>query len=592
MNLSQLRDQRAHGFRKLRFEPALEAHYHTVRDEGIRLRARPVSASALALFLVYTLLDSLMLPPAVAQDTMAVRLMITCPMIITVWWLSYRDIRDDLFVKIYALAYLVGGLSVVTIIGLARLDSHPLPYEGILLMLMFGYFVMGIPFRTVSSASLLVIIAYLWVEYATGTSAQQLMVNGFFIGTANIIGMVGSWLSEHRQRAHFLDRQMLNASKQQAEQENHRKTRLITVASHDLRQPLNVISLILENLTADGLPGEQEALVARLKSSVTHFNGLLASVLDISRIQEGMITPEPARLCAWQVIQQVADTCSEHTQPSGARVITHKPAPGTGVLADPQLLHRVLQNLVTNALEHSDASRIDLRAIQEDGQLCFEVQDNGRGIDNDTLLQIFTPFFRSEQRRSDCPGLGLGLAIVQELTGMMKGRCNVNSQPGRGACFRVFLPATTAPETPDTIPGNAGPPSVGAPSLVVVEDHDEARHWTCETLASWGYSVRGVATAEQAINRWGTMSNAILVSDIHLPSMSGQTLYDRLSARQSVVGGILMTADTAIPQGYDSERRLWVLHKPLIPMRLRAAITQLNQVASSSFRAAQGPSPG
>lgn len=203
MNFSQLRDQRANGFRRLRFEPALEAHYRKARDEGIRSRARPVSASALTLFLVYTLLDSLMLPPAIARDTIAVRLMVTCPVIIGVWWLSYRDIRDDHFVKIYALAYLVGGLSVVGIIGLARLENHPLPYEGILLMLMFGYFVMGIPFRTVSGASLLVIVAYLWVEHATGSGAHQLMINGFFIGTANIIGMVGSWLSEHRQRAHF-----------------------------------------------------------------------------------------------------------------------------------------------------------------------------------------------------------------------------------------------------------------------------------------------------------------------------------------------------------------------------------------------------
>lgn len=579
MNFSQLRDQRANGFRRLRFEPALEAHYRRVRDEGIRSRARLVSASALTLFLVYTLLDSLMLPPAIARDTIAVRLMVTCPVIIGVWWLSYRDIRDDHFVKIYALAYLVGGLSVVGIIGLARLENHPLPYEGILLMLMFGYFVMGIPFRTVSGASLLVIVAYLWVEHATGSGAHQLMINGFFIGTANIIGMVGSWLSEHRQRAHFLDRQMLNASKQQAEQENHRKTRLITVASHDLRQPLNVISLILENLTADGLPGEQQSLVSRLKSSVTHFNNLLASVLDISRIQEGMISPEPTRLCTWQVIRQVSETFSEQVQRPGAQLVIHKPATGSGVFADPQLLHRVLQNLVTNALEHSDATRIDLRAHQDNGKLCFEVQDDGRGIDDGSLEQIFTPFFRNSQRQRSCPGLGLGLAIVHELTGMMEGHCNVSSSPGQGACFRVFLPATPAPQTTESVSGAAVPPSAHSPSLVVVEDHDEARHWTCETLASWGYSVRGVASAEQAITRWGASSNAILVSDVHLPEMSGDALYDRLFARKSVRGGILMTADTTIPQGYDSERRLWVLHKPLIAMRLRAAITQLDRLA-------------
>lgn len=592
MNIAQLRDQQANGFRQLRFEPELERHYRSARDEGIRARARPVSASALALFLIYTLLDSLMLPPAIARDTIAVRLLITCPVIIGVWWLSYSKVHADHFVRAYALAYLLGGLSVVGIIGIARTQSHPLPYEGILLMLMFGYFVMGIPFRTVSGASLLVIVAYLWVEYATGTTARQLMINGFFVGTANIIGMVGSWLSEHRQRAHFLDRQMLNASKLQAEQENHRKTRLITVASHDLRQPLNVISLILENLTADGLPGEQKALVARLKTSVSHFNGLLASVLDISRIQEGMVVPEPAPLCAWQAMQLVAETCGEQSYHPGVEVKAHRPGVGTGVLADPQLLHRVLQNLVVNALEHSDANQIDLRATHQHEQICFEVRDNGRGIDEDTLKQIFTPFFRRDPHKRSCPGLGLGLAIVRELTELMDGHCSVQSNPGEGACFRVFLPAIHAPQVSNGGPQSADVSAGVPPVLVVVEDHEEARYWICETLVSWGYHVQDAENAEQAIARFDTSSNAILVSDVHLPGMSGDALYDQLSTNRSVLGGILMTADTAIPQGYNPERRLWVLHKPLVPMRLRAAITQLIRPPAEHVRSAPTPSLG
>ncbi|KPQ02902.1 hybrid sensor histidine kinase/response regulator [Marinobacter sp. HL-58] len=573
MKSAQLRAQGSSGFRTLRFEPELEQRYRQIRNQGIRERARPVSAAALLLFLVYAFLDALMLPPSVARETIAVRLLITCPVIAGVWWLSWRNISHHTFVRLYCLAYLTGGLSVVAIIGIARVADHPLPYEGILLMLMFGYFVMGLPFGSVSILSTAVIAAYLAVESVTGMDTRQLVTNGFFIVTANIIGMVGSWLSEHRQRAHFLDRQMLEASRHQAEQESKRKTRLITIASHDLRQPLNIISLILENLTADGLPESQSRLVSRLKHSVTHFNNLLASVLDISRLQEGMITPQPRELSPLEVIRNIADTCTEQARRQGVQFNTATPTQPAAVIADPQLLHRVLQNLVVNALDHSNASQISLSSAQVGEQMVFEVSDNGKGIDKAKLSQIFDPFYRDSEH--DDPGLGLGLAIVRELTGLMDGECDVVSQPGCGARFRVSLPAATAPLTPPiSQPAHPGHSS-RQHCLVVVEDHHEARYWVCQTLAAWGYRVKAFASAEQAVDQWPDHPDTLLLSDVHLPGLSGHGLFERLQQRHSITGGILMTANTAHPQGYDPQLRLWVLHKPLIPMRLRAAIMHL-----------------
>jgi len=434
---------------------------------------------------------------------------------------------------------------------------------------------MGIPFRTVSILSVLVIAAYLTVEATTGASLRQLLINGFFIITANIIGMVGSWLSEHRQRAHFLDRQLLQTSRHQAELESQRKTHLITVASHDLRQPLNIISLVLENLTSNGLPEHQAGLVSRLKHSVTHFNNLLASVLDVSRLQEGMIIPEPKELSPLEVMQQISETCSEQAQRQGVELTIETPGQAVGVSADPELLHRVLQNLVVNALDHSNATRVSLGSTRVGEQLIFEVTDNGKGMDGATLDQIFAPFYRNS--RHNDPGLGLGLAIVRELTGLMGGDCEVTSQPGHGACFRVSLPATTAPATATMQhAGNTGH-SDRDHCLVVVEDHHEARHWVCQTLTAWGYRVQGFATAEQAVDQWPDLPDTLLVSDVHLPGMSGHSLFDVLQQRHSVAGGILMTANTAHAQGYDPALRLWILHKPLIPMRLRAAIMHLTR---------------
>ncbi|WP_404365255.1 ATP-binding protein [Marinobacter sp.] len=577
MLLAQLKQQKSAGFRRLRFAPDMEQAYQRDRDQMVRERCRPVTASALALLLLYAALDIVMLPPELAWKTVSVRAFITCPVIALVLYLSYRPVSASTFNLFYAAAYIAGGLSVVAIIGLARLVDFPMPYEGTLLILMFGYFVMGLPFRTVSLASLLIILAYLTMELATGLALVEVMINGFFIGTANIIGMVGSWLSEYRQRAHFLDRQMLELSRSEAEQESTRKSHLITVASHDLRQPLNVISLILENLGTKGLPASQSALVTRLKTSVAHFNSLLISVLDISRIHEGMVTPECRALDVSRTLAQLVDTCIDDAADRRIR-LSLKPLPEPlGIMADPQLLHRILQNLVVNALEHSGADSIEVSAEKCGNQVGFEVSDNGKGIDDATLAYVFEPFFRADHEPQPHPGLGLGLAIVRQLTELMGGTCGVASEPGRGSRFQVRFPTAEAPalRRPITLPLVTH--ARENLRLLVVEDHDEARHWICETLTGWGYRADGFRTAEQALAGCREAAPDLLISDVHLPAMTGQMLFDRLAEEAVILGGVLMTADTSLPQGHDRQRQLWIMHKPLSPMRLRAAIVQLSR---------------
>ena len=579
MTIDQLRQQQTVGFRRLRFQPELETRYREIRVLSIRERARPVSASALALFLVYALLDWGMLPESLARQTIFIRLLITCPTISLVWWLSWQPLKPGVFLRFYGLAYLVGGLSVIAIIGIARLAEFPLPYEGILLMLMFGYFAMGIPFRLVSMLSLVMVCAYVAMEYLTGMAAVDLAINSFFIVTANIIGMVGSWLSEHRQRAHFLDRQMLDALRHQAERESERKTSLITIASHDLRQPLNIISLILENLSDKHLPDAQSELIARLKTSVTHFNGLLGSVLDISRLQEGMVKPEPEPLSPGGVMALLEQTCGERAQSLGVELhfnVGDEHSSQSAVLADPQLLHRVLQNLVFNALDHSGADRVAVDASHDTGRQVFCVRDNGRGIDHATRERIFDPFFRTSLAND--PGLGLGLAIVRELCELMDGSCILapESDVG-GACFRVSLPACAAEHSNTVEQKESFSPDSRQPELIVVEDHDESRHWMHRTLDSWGYQLHSFADAEQAICHGERLSNAILITDFHLPAMAGDQLFRTLTETRVIRGGVLVTADTSMAEGYNPSLRLWTLHKPLQPMRLRAALQQLTR---------------
>lgn len=449
--------QQASGFRRLQFCPELEAKYRQHRAAALRERARLVAGAGLLIFCVFVLLDLIMLPAELAEATVAIRLSITCPVIILVWWLSYRHWPGHLaFEHLYTLAYLVGGLSVVAIIAVARLRDFPLPYEGLLLMLMFGYFAMGLPFYGASLASALIILAYLTCELAIGLATHAVMMNLFFVLTANGIGMVGAWLTEYRHRAHYLDQQLIQRLHQTAAEESERKSHLITVASHDLRQPLNVIGLALTNLSAAPLPPEQHGLVHRLRATIGHFQRVLGTVLDISRINEGMIHPQIQTLDLNSLLEQLEDLTTDHADLHGIRLARSDTEWGLRVRADPDLLLRALQNLVFNGIDHSGGTLIRISTRRRGQAVQIRISDNGTGLDSNLQDRLFLPFVRSGGGRDHSPGLGLGLAIVKELTELMRGSCGVDQQP-TGTTFWLELPM------PEPAPADLTASPFGAP---------------------------------------------------------------------------------------------------------------------------------
>lgn len=442
MDPQVIMSQQSSGFRRLRFCTELEPAYRQRRALAVRERARLVSAAGLLIFGIFILLDLATLPPALAEVTVTIRLTVTCPVIALICWLSHQRWPGDLaFERLYTLAYLAGGLSVVAIIAAARLRDFPLPYEGMLLMLMFGYFAMGLPFFSASLASALIILAYLICELTIGVATHALMNNLFFMLTANGIGMIGAWLTEYRHRAHYLDQQLLHQLHQTAAEESERKSRLITVASHDLRQPLNIIGLTLANLAATSLPTEQQALVHRLQGTVGHFQRLLGTMLDISRINEGMIHPEPQVVDLDGLLDQLIDLTVDHAELRKIRLYRTETASELQVLADPQLLLRALQNLVFNGIDHSGGTDIRISAMPRHGLVRISVSDNGSGIDPQLGDRVFQPFIRGAGNNEHSTGLGLGLAIVKELTELMHGTCGVSTAVDAGTTFWLDLPA-------------------------------------------------------------------------------------------------------------------------------------------------------
>lgn len=578
MTENQVLAQREQGYRRLRFIPELERAFQEDRAQMMRERARPVAASALLLFLFYSVLDWWFFPASLSSQTVAVRLLVICPIILSVLILSYRLASARAFAYYYILSYLWGGLSLLFIIWLSRRQSIDMPYDGVLLMLMFGFFLMGLPFRSVTLTSTVVVGLYIGLEIAVDAPPRKLMFNGFFLTTAYLIGVVGAWLQEYQLRTHFLDRTQLALSRTAAQRENARKTDVLAAAGHDLRQPLNVIRLQLENLAAEREEQARAGLMDQLGQNLDRYERLLGSLLDLSRLREGVVRPQLAMVMVWQLLEDLRISFDGQARARNLRI---EPVPRTslGVTADPALLHRVLQNLVSNALAHSGGDTLSFEIASQFGQVRIWVKDNGRGVPKASEQRLFEAFYRGEDRQA---GLGLGLAIVQQLVRLMSGRCGY--EPGeRGSCFWVELPRadTGAISVSPAAPGSTATPWW----LLVVEDDDSARRELELLTRGWGCEVAGFKSAELALDSvWLKQARQagrpfVLLTDLHLPGASGFELAAAIRQWRPALAAVVMTADATERPRYDHASHTWVLQKPLAAGRLRAALTRLAQQA-------------
>ena len=215
---SQLPDQGRSPFSPLRLEPRLlrlqltesqEQDFGRYHLHAMLLRMRWALGVAMALFLLFALLDAISLPELVRNPVLGLRLGLMLP-VLTLAWLSTFPVRLQPCMQwIGGAAALICGLGVVGIIWIARIHAFPLPYEGILLVTFYFYFLTGLRFVPAAVCGWVTFAVYLGMEVQTGLPTITLLYNAFFLGTANIIGSVGCYFLEHAMRQNFLSQLQL-----------------------------------------------------------------------------------------------------------------------------------------------------------------------------------------------------------------------------------------------------------------------------------------------------------------------------------------------------------------------------------------------
>ncbi|WP_298186294.1 GGDEF domain-containing protein [uncultured Pseudomonas sp.] len=196
--------QHQQGFRALRFDAELEQAFKRYHANEYLRRMRWALLVATVLALLFVLLDALNMPEPLRGQVLALRLGVIQPLLLLAWLATYRRaLRDHLQLLGGAVALLCG-LAVAAIIGLARYHNFALPYEGIILVTVFFYFLTGLRFSTAVLCGWLTLLAYLAVEMSVGLTGEWLLSNALFLTLANIIGSVGCYSLEYASRQNFL----------------------------------------------------------------------------------------------------------------------------------------------------------------------------------------------------------------------------------------------------------------------------------------------------------------------------------------------------------------------------------------------------
>ncbi|EZP55767.1 hybrid sensor histidine kinase/response regulator [Sphingomonas sp. RIT328] len=386
----------------------------------------------------------------------------------------------------------------------------------------------------------------------------------------------------------------IRAELERAKAANEAKTRYLAAVSHEIRSPLNVIYGYAQLLERDpGISGAEAGTIIR--RSAEHVTNLVEGLLEISRIESGVMTIRAEPIDIRALLQQVVAMFRMQAAAKGLALTLEIDARlPDRVKADDKRLRQILINLVSNAIKYTDAGSVAVHVGYRSQVADITVRDTGIGIAAEDLDRVFAPFDRgssSEAQRQ--PGIGLGLAITRVLASVLGGDIAVTSTPGAGSAFRfrVMLPAVDR-AVRGANPGGAITGYHGARRTVLAIDDDPAQRAILHSLlVPLGFRVETAANGPDGLALAARIAPDIVLLDIQMPGMTGWQVASRLRADH---GGalriVLVSADAhdlgAPREGRDSHDAFMTK-----PVELDALVTLIGSQLDLRWEQADTPAP-
>ncbi|HEX9707895.1 MAG TPA: PAS-domain containing protein [Steroidobacteraceae bacterium] len=380
-------------------------------------------------------------------------------------------------------------------------------------------------------------------------------------------------------------------AKAEAERANAGKTRFLAAAGHDLMQPLNAAGLFAGALAQKTRGDDQRALLTDLESCLHSAESLISDLLDISRLDTGVIRAQPEDVPLAGVLDALDAEFRLAARKRGLELAVHRSR--AVIRSDPKLLRRVLQNYVGNALRYTSSGRVVVGIRRRSDRIRIEVWDTGIGIAPEEQPRVYEEFYRGGVRREadDNRGFGLGLAIAERIARVLGHEIGLRSVPGRGSVFWIETPrgAPAQVAVPLPLPARAAGALSGVRVLCIDNDPAALRglaklldSWGCETLAAQGIEDLVAARRLQA---WRP---AVIVVDYHLEGgATGLDVVRHLRAVERIRAPVLVvSADSSDAVRLEAEALDCVfLRKPLKPLAVRSALARLLEPPAQRSRA-------
>ena len=366
-------------------------------------------------------------------------------------------------------------------------------------------------------------------------------------------------------------------ARQDAETANRSKTQFFAAASHDLRQPLHAMGLFAAALHEKVKDPQVVNIVGSINASVAALEGLFNELLDISKIDSGVIKPNLTHFALATVFNRLRDEFSAEAAAKGLRLSVEGDA--HVAMSDAVLLERIVRNLVSNAIRYTSAGEVALSARPANGMVRIEVRDTGVGIRLEDQQRIFEEFLQlGNPGRTSKKGMGLGLSIVKRLCELLGYSIEIASEAGKGSTFGFEVPSGTAVRKDDRVAGAAQAGIDLTGKLVVVIDDEAAIVDGMKALLSgWGMDVIGSLSGDDviaSIHARGRMPD-LIIADYRLAGGAvGIEVIERLRHElDPEIPAVVITGSTAPERIPEAEAgRYDLMLKPLQPDRLRELI--------------------
>ena len=375
----------------------------------------------------------------------------------------------------------------------------------------------------------------------------------------------------------------LQRQKEIADRANVAKSAFLAAASHDLRQPIHALGLYLGLLRGAKSPTETQALADKMEASISAMDRLFAAILDISRLDAGVVEVRPETFAASAALESVCADFREMARLKGLAIVVDRA--DDFIRTDRVLFERILRNLVSNAVRYTDAGGVRLRCRRRGRSVVVQVWDSGRGVERRHYQAIFEEYFQAgNPERDRDKGLGLGLAIVRRVATLLGASISVMSRVGRGTMFAVRVPAGRARDAAKASEPSSQPWSRPEGLVVVIDDDKAILEAMRSILEHWGFEVVAAPSGDVALATLQAerRAPAILICDYRLRGEeNGVAVIRQFRSRYGLqLPTILVTGDTAPERIAEAEESgALLMHKPVSHGKLRAAIGNLAPAA-------------